>query len=143
MMLCFIPIWAIAQNVTVKGIVKDASGESVIGASFVEEKTTNGTITDIDGNFTLSVKPDAVLEVSYVGYVTQKIQVKGQTILNILLKEDTQALQEIVVVGYGTQKKEDLTSSICHSKSQRSFESSRWSNGRFTRKYGGCQRIRR
>lgn len=104
-LFCLIPLWAIAQQISVKGIVKDATGETVIGASVVEKGTTNGTITDFNGNFTLSVSPSAVLTVSFVGYQSQDIPVSGQTSFNVILKEDTEVLDEVVVVGYGVQKK--------------------------------------
>lgn len=111
-MLCLIPIWAFAQNITVKGTVKDGAGETIIGASVVEKGTTNGTITDFDGNFTLNVPSNSTLQISFVGYKTQEIAVSGKTTINVTLSEDTQMLDDVVVVGYGTQKKEDLTSAI-------------------------------
>ena len=95
-----------------KGIVKDATGETVIGASVVVKGTTNGTITGIDGDFTLSGVPKgSTLVVSYVGYLTQEIKFNGQPI-NVVLKEDSQTLDEVVVVGYGVQKKANLTGSV-------------------------------
>lgn len=111
-LLCLIPIWAFAQNITVKGTVKDGAGETIIGASVVEKGTTNGTITDFDGNFTLNVPSNSTLQISFVGYKTQEIAVSGKTTINVTLSEDTQMLDDVVVVGYGTQKKEDLTSAI-------------------------------
>ena len=111
-MLCLIPIWAFAQNITVKGTVKDGAGETIIGASVVEKGTTNGTITDFDGNFTLNIPSNSTLQISFVGYKTQEIAVSGKTTINVTLSEDTQMLDDVVVVGYGTQKKEDLTSAI-------------------------------
>ena len=96
---------------TVTGVVSDAMG-SVAGANVVEKGTTNGTITDADGNFSLSVAPNAVLVVSYIGYKDQEIPVSGKTNLQILLSEDTQALEEVVVIGYGTAKKADLTGPV-------------------------------
>ena len=97
-LLCLIPLWAFAQKVSVKGVVKDATGESVIGASVIEKGTTNGTITDFDGNFVLSVAKDATLSISFVGYQTQEVSVSGKTSFNIILKEDTEILDEVVVV---------------------------------------------
>ena len=96
-----------AQNVTVKGVVSDQIGPA-IGVSVVEKGTTNGTTTDLDGQFTLSVKPDAVLVISSIGYATQEITVGSQREFIISLQEDTEFLDEVVVVGYGTMKKSDL-----------------------------------
>lgn len=102
-----------AKTVTVKGTVSDNMG-SIIGASVVEKNNTgNGTITDINGNFTLTVPANAELVISYIGYVTQVIAVKpGVTTYSCTLKEDAQTLAEVVVVGYGTQKKVNLTGSV-------------------------------
>lgn len=98
---------------TIKGLVKDATGETVIGANVVIKGTTNGVITDIDGNFILSNVPDnAILQISYIGYLTQEIPVKNQNSFQIILKDDTQKLDEVVVVGYGTQKKVTLTGAV-------------------------------
>ena len=112
LLLCLIPLCSIAQNITVKGIVKDNLGESVIGANVTEKGTTNGMITDLDGNFSLTVQKNATLVISYIGYVTQEIAIKGNTNLNITLKEDSKALEEVVVIGYGTARKSDVTGSI-------------------------------
>lgn len=112
MLFCMIPLWALSQNITVKGIVKDGAGESVIGASVLQKGTTNGTITDFEGGFTLNLPSNSVIVVSFVGYKTQEIAVAGKTDLTVTLTEDTQLLGNVVVVGYGTQKKEDLTSAI-------------------------------
>ena len=95
-----------------KGLVKDATGESVIGASVVVKGTTNGTITDFDGNFSLDgIKKGDVIVISYVGYQTQEIEWNGSP-LNVILKEDSKTLSEVVVVGYGTQKKANLSGSV-------------------------------
>lgn len=95
-----------------KGLVKDAIGESVIGASVVVKGTTNGTITDFDGNFSLDgIKKGDVIVISYVGYQTQEIKWNGSP-LNVILKEDSKTLSEVVVVGYGTQKKANLSGSV-------------------------------
>lgn len=95
-----------------KGLVKDATGESVIGASVVVKGTTNGTITDFDGNFSLDgIKKGDVIVISYVGYQTQEIKWNGSP-LNVILKEDSKTLNEVVVVGYGTQKKANLSGSV-------------------------------
>ena len=105
---------AVQQSGTCKGVVKDAAGEAIIGASVVVKGTTNGSITDFDGNFELSgVKNGAILQVSYVGYMTQEVKYNGQA-LNVILKEDNMNLEEVVVVGYGTQKKANLTGSVAN-----------------------------
>ena len=102
------------KSVTVKGIVKDTHGEPVIGASVVEAGTTNGTVTDFDGNFVLTLSGrDKHMLISYIGYATKKITLKeGQTSLNVILEEDSELLDEVVVVGYGTQKKVNLTGAV-------------------------------
>ena len=103
---------AVQQNSVAKGNVKDAAGEPVIGASVVVKGTTNGTITDFDGNFELSgVSKGATLEISFVGYATQEMTFNGQAI-NVVLKENNEMLDELVVVGYGVQKKANLTGSV-------------------------------
>jgi TonB-linked SusC/RagA family outer membrane protein len=111
-----------AQNRTrITGTVVDRTGEPVIGANIVEKgAAANGTVSDTDGKFSLNVADNAVLQVSYIGYVTQEISVGRQTALHITLAEDMQALEEVVVVGYGTVKKSDLTGSIS-SISSKSF----------------------
>ena len=104
------------QNETATGVVKDAMGESVIGASVVVKGTTNGTITDFEGNFSIpNVKKGDIIEISFVGYKTQEVVWQGKT-LNIVLKDDTQALEEVVVVGFGSQKKADLTGAVSQVK---------------------------
>lgn len=108
-----------AGTVEIRGRVVDASGEPLIGASVVEQGTTNGVITDIDGKFVLKVVSDkSKLEVSYVGYETQVVKVLVGKALNIVLKEDSQALEEVVVVGYGSQKKINLTGSVAMVKGE-------------------------
>lgn len=97
----------------VAGVVIDISGLPVIGASIVEKGTTNGTVTDLDGKFNIVVSSEeAVLQISYIGYKEQQIPVKGQNSLSITLSEDTEMLEEVVVVGYGTQKKINLTGAV-------------------------------
>lgn len=103
---------AFAQQITIKGVVKDASDEPIIGASVLEKGTTNGTITDFDGNFTLKAQGNATLVVSYVGYQTQEVKVNGKTSVNVTLKEDTELLDEVVVIGYGSVKRRDVTTAI-------------------------------
>ncbi len=100
------------QNKTVSGLITDATGEPIIGANIVEKGTTNGTVTDVDGNFTLQVSGNAVLQVSYIGYLAQEINTTDRTTIDITLAEDTQALDEVIVVGYGTARRSDLTGSI-------------------------------
>lgn len=102
-----------AQNVTVKGTVTDKTGETVIGASVVEKgNTSNGTITDIDGNFSLSVPANATLVISYVGMRSQDVDIKGKQSVQVVLEDDAQALEEVVVIGYGSVKRKDLTGSV-------------------------------
>lgn len=104
----------VQQTGTCKGVVKDATGEAIIGASVLAKGTTNGTITDFEGNFELTgVKKGSILVISYIGYVTQEIKYNGQP-LQISLKEDNMNLEEVVVVGYGTQKKTNLTGSVAN-----------------------------
>lgn len=94
-------------------MIKDISGEEMIGVNVMVKGTTNGTITDMDGSFRLSnVSENSILVISYVGYLTQEIRVGQQSSIQIVLKEDAQALDELVVVGYGVQKKSDLTGSV-------------------------------
>ena len=103
----------VQQTIEVKGVVYDATGWTVIGASIVEKgNPNNGTITDMDGNFTLQVPENATLVISYIGYVTQEVQAVPGKVLNITLQEDNQVLEEVVVVGYGVQKKVNLTGSV-------------------------------
>ena len=100
------------QKRQVTGTVIDAKGEAVIGANIIEKGTTNGTVTDVNGGFSLSVENNGILQVSYIGYLTQEINTAGQTAVSVILQEDTQALDELVVVGYGTMKKSDLTGAV-------------------------------
>lgn len=99
-----------AQSKQVTGVVKDATGETVIGASVLEKGTpSNGTITDMDGNFKLTVSSgNATLQISFVGYQTQEISLNGKSSIAVTLKEDSEMLEEVVVVGYGAQKKRVL-----------------------------------
>lgn len=106
------PLGVLAQNIQLTGVVTDAANEPVIGASVVEKGTTNGVITDFDGNFTLNVPAKSTLIISYVGYASQEIPVNGRTNIKVTLKEDTEMLDEVVVVGYGTMKKSDMTGAI-------------------------------
>ena len=107
----FLSVGVYAQNITVKGHVKDATGLEVIGANIVEKgNTSNGTITDLDGNFTLSVPKGATLTISFIGYQTQ--EVAAAPMVMVTLKDDAELLSEVVVVGYGRTKKDDLTGSV-------------------------------
>ena len=113
MLFAAISLSVSAQTITVKGNVKDTTGEPIIGASVVEKgNTTNGTITDLDGNYSIKVPSKATLTISYIGMKTQDIAVKGQSQINVTLSDDTQALDEVVVIGYGTVAKKDLTGSV-------------------------------
>lgn len=96
----------------ISGNIKDEYGSPVIGANVVEKGTTNGTITNVDGDFNLTVSDHAVLVISYIGYEAREVSVKNQQTMDIVLREDTEALEEVVVVGYGTQKKENLTGAV-------------------------------
>lgn len=106
------PLGVLAQSIQLTGLVTDATNEPIIGASVVEKGTTNGVITDFDGNFTLNVPSKSTIIISYVGYATQEIPVNGRSNIKVILKEDTEMLDEVVVVGYGTMKKSDMTGAI-------------------------------
>lgn len=99
---------------TITGTVVDNTGEPIIGANVIEKGTTNGVITDIDGRFLLNIQEKAILQVSYIGYLTQEIPIRNQSDMRITLIEDTKVLEEVVVIGYGTQKKADLTGSVAN-----------------------------
>lgn len=104
------------QQENCNGVVTDATGESVIGASVMIKGTTVGTVTDLDGRFTLpGVKVGDVIQISFIGYVTQEIKWNGKP-MSVTLKEDSQALEEVVVVGYGTQKKSESDRCGCHDR---------------------------
>ncbi len=111
-LLFFFSASMVAQQLTVKGVVKDATGEPVIGASVLVKGTNNGTITDLNGDFSLSnVKQGSPIEITFVGYLPQEVKASS-SLLNIILKEDTKTLDEVVVIGYGVQKKSVVTASI-------------------------------
>ncbi len=103
-----------AQNITVNGVVEDSTGEPMIGATVLLDGSKDGVATDIDGRFTIkNVKPNATLTVSYIGYKTEKVSVDGRTEIKVVLVEDTEALEEVVVIGYGgTRARRDLTGSV-------------------------------
>ena len=103
---------AVKQQKSINGIVADEQGEPIIGASVLEKGTTNGTITDLDGRFTLSIGKGTELIVSYVGYTTKTVKIGNQSTIKIVLIEDTKTLDEVVVIGYGTQKKSDVSGSV-------------------------------
>ena len=100
------------QSSTIKGVVKDQKGEPLIGVSIVVKGTTNGTASDFDGNFTLDVPDNSTLVFSFIGFKSQEVRYTGQKTLNIVLAEDSETLDEVVVVGYGSQKKGEITSSV-------------------------------
>ena len=116
LLFCLAPIVASAQSVAVKGTVIDETGEPVIGANVTEPGTTNGVITDIDGIYTINVSSNGKLSFSYIGYQTQVVDVAGRNTIDIVLGEDTQILQEVVVIGYGVQRKEAVTGSVASMK---------------------------
>lgn len=111
-LLLMAPEGAWAQSIELKGTVLDAANETVIGASVIEKGTMNGVVTDYDGNFIITVSENATIVISYVGYLTQEIAVDGRQTLQVTLKEDIAMLDEVVVVGYGTMKKSDISGSI-------------------------------
>lgn len=105
-------LWALSQTITVTGTVIDEAGDPLIGATVLQKGTTNGVATDLDGNFTLKVPTTAHLTVSSVGFTTQNVAVNGQTTLTITMKENSEVLDEVVVVGYGQMKRSDMTGSV-------------------------------
>ena len=109
---------ASSETKKVTGVVKDEKGEPIIGANVVEKGTTNGTITDMDGNFTLEASDNSILLVSFIGYAPREIVVGNQRDIHVKLNEDTEILDEVVVVGYGTQKKSDVTTAVASVSSE-------------------------
>ncbi|HOO94770.1 MAG TPA: TonB-dependent receptor plug domain-containing protein [Proteiniphilum sp.] len=106
-------LFLFAQNVTLRGTVADAAGEPLIGVTVQVQGTTLGTVTDVEGNFTLlNVPPDAILEITYVGMRPQVISLNGRNSLQVVMAEDTELLDEVVVVGYGTMRREAVTGSV-------------------------------
>lgn len=103
-----------AQSKKVTGRVTDTAGEPIIGANVLVKGTTNGVISDLDGNYSLDVEPGAILQFTYVGFVSQDISVDGRSTINVQMKEDTKSIEEVIVVGYGSQKKETLTGSVAN-----------------------------
>ena len=104
----------------ITGTIKDQNGEPVIGANIVEKGTTNGTITDVEGQYSLEVTSKSVLVISYIGYVTQEVVVGNNNTVDVLLKEDTETLDEVIVIGYGTTKRKDFTGSVSSVKLENS-----------------------
>ena len=96
----------------ISGTITDSNGDPIIGANIVEKGTTNGTVTNFEGVYNLDVSNNAIVTISYIGYISKEVVVANQTTINVLLSEDTQALEEVIVVGYGTMKKSDLTGSV-------------------------------
>lgn len=118
-LLSFICLFAFAQGKQVSGIVKDTSGEPVIGANVIVKGTTNGTITGIDGDFTLSnMKKSDVIVFTFIGYKAEEVKYNGQSSVNVTLQDDTELLDEVVVIGYGTVNKRDLTGSVASVKAE-------------------------
>ena len=101
----FLSIGAFAQQITVKGVVKDTTGEPVTGANVVVKGTLNGVITDFEGNFQLSANQGDIIQISFIGYQTQELPAASQ--MNVILQEDAGLLEEVVVIGYGVAKKND------------------------------------
>lgn len=119
MLMALVTLSVTAQNVTISGTITDNTGEPIIGASVVEKGTTNnGTITDLDGNFSLKVAPNATIVISYIGMKPQEISVSGKTRIDATLHDDATALEEVVVIGYGTAKRKDLTGSVASVSSE-------------------------
>ena len=114
-LLCLFPLGMLAQSI-VKGTVKDEAGEPIIGASVQVQGTRTGGVTDLNGNFSVTAGSNAVLNISYVGYVSQRVNVSGRSNIAVVLKEDAQSLQDVVVIGYGVQKKSDLTGAVASVK---------------------------
>ena len=116
-LLCLFPFGALAQS-TVKGTVVDESGEPIIGASVKLVGARGGSVTDMNGQFSITAASNAQLEISYVGYVTQKVNIANRQNISITLSEDTNTLNDVVVIGYGVQKKSDLTGAVASVKSE-------------------------
>ncbi|MFA6676677.1 MAG: TonB-dependent receptor [Bacteroidales bacterium] len=112
LLIFFAPMLMFAQNMPVKGVVKDDSGKPVIGVSIIEKGTMNGVMTDNNGYYTINVSKNATLVFSFIGFKAQELVVKDETTLNVILHEDSTLLNEVVVVGYGTARKSDVTGSI-------------------------------
>lgn len=120
LLLCLVgmlmTVQGFAQTITVNGIVKDKTGEAVIGANVLVKGTTNGTITDFDGIFTLNANKGDIIVFSFIGYKSQELPVAEQ--MNVVLQDDTQLLEDVVVIGYGSVKKSDLSGSVVAIKAE-------------------------
>ena len=116
LLVLFFPLQLFAQQIQVNGNVQDVQGEPIVGANVVVKGTTNGTITDLDGNFQLTADADVVLVISFIGYQTQELP--AQPVMNITLREDAELLDEVVVIGYGQVKKNDLSGSVVAIKAE-------------------------
>ena len=116
-LISLFPLGALAQSI-IKGTVKDEAGEPIIGASVQVQGTKTGGVTDLNGNFSVQAGSNAVLNISYVGYVSQKVNVAGRNNIAVVLKEDAQSLQDVVVIGYGVQKKSDLSGAVASVKGE-------------------------
>ena len=114
--LCFFAICAQAQ--TVSGVVKDQNGDAVIGATVKIVGSKSGTVTDSKGHYSIEASNGSILSVSYVGYLTKQMRLRGENVVDIVLMEDNTTLNDLVVVGYGVQKKSDLTGSVASIKSE-------------------------
>jgi TonB-linked SusC/RagA family outer membrane protein len=112
LLLSLMPMFCFSQNIAVSGVVKDIAGEPIIGASIVEPGTTNGTLTDLNGNFTIEVPTSGKITISFVGFLSQTINVAGKNRVDVILVENDKQLSEVVVVGYGTQRREAVTGSV-------------------------------
>ena len=122
-LLCLVSAWSLSAQTTIKGVVTDETGEPLIGAGVVVEGTTIGTITGIDGDYTLTVPADAVnLVFSFIGLSDQTVPIAGQTVINVTLKEDSTFLDEVVVVGYQTVKRRDLLGAVASVGSEKLTE---------------------
>lgn len=108
----------VLQSSVIKGVVKDSNGEPLLGVNVIVKGTTIGSVTDIDGNFSFEAPAGSTLVISYIGFKSEEIKVKGNAPLNIILKEDSEALDEVVVVGYGVQKKSDVTGALSSVKGE-------------------------
>lgn len=107
-----LPLSASAQTITVRGTVTDPTGEPIIGATVMAEGTASGTSTDLDGNYTIKADAMGTLRISYIGYQTETIAIEGRNVINVTMKESASQLDELIVVGYGTMKKSDLTGAV-------------------------------
>ena len=110
MLCCALP--SLAQKITVSGVVSDSQGEPLIGASVIAQGSNVGVATDLDGSYSLSVNPDASLQISYIGFNTATVPVNGRTEINVTLTENSVMLGEVVAIGYGSIKKADATGSV-------------------------------